>query len=73
MDIVKQFLVAEKTEAYRPPQARTGNYTAPKLHEFEPASNVRQAQANAGWFERDRAREKKRVCVCVCLTKLRQL
>ena len=40
--------VVEKTQAYRPPQARGGNYTATKLHEFEPASNIRQAQADSG-------------------------
>ena len=39
----------EKTEAYRPPQARGANYTpAAKLHEYEPASNIRQAQSAAG-------------------------
>ena len=39
----------EKTEAYRPPQARGANYTpTAKLHEYEPASNIRQAQAAAG-------------------------
>ncbi|XP_076436058.1 eukaryotic translation initiation factor 2A-like isoform X2 [Babylonia areolata] len=36
----------KKTEAYRPPQARAANYTpSTKLHEYEPASNIRQAQA----------------------------
>ncbi|KAK7477133.1 hypothetical protein BaRGS_00031619 [Batillaria attramentaria] len=38
----------KKTEAYRPPQARGTNTPTTKLHEYEPASNLKQAQASAG-------------------------
>lgn len=35
----------EKTEAYRPPQARGSDYKPLQLHQYEPASNPKQPQA----------------------------
>ncbi|XP_025079984.1 eukaryotic translation initiation factor 2A-like isoform X1 [Pomacea canaliculata] len=51
---------AQKTEAYRPPQARGSDYKPLQLHQYEPASNPKQPQATIMGTDKAVSKNKKK-------------